>query len=105
MGLPGPTLAPWYSSYYCLAVGVVGMAALKVTLTLPEELLTVVDRHVACTPGATRSGVCSEALRRWLQDQQDTEIAHYYQSLSDEERAEDAAWASLAGQGAERSWR
>jgi metal-responsive CopG/Arc/MetJ family transcriptional regulator len=80
------------------------MAALKVTLTLPEELLAVVDRYVAATPGATRSGVCANALREWVQVQQEAEIAHYYQTLSDEERAEDAAWASLAGQSAERMW-
>ena len=81
------------------------MAALKITLTLPEELLAVVDQYVAATPGATRSGVCANALREWLQAQQDTEIAQYYETLSDDERAEDAGWASLAGQSAERLWR
>jgi metal-responsive CopG/Arc/MetJ family transcriptional regulator len=80
------------------------MTALKVTLTLPEEMLTVIDRYVASTPGATRSGVCSEALKRWLQDQQDAEIAHYYQTLSDEEHAEDTAWALIASHSAEQSW-
>lgn len=80
------------------------MAVRKVTLTLPEELLAVVDRYVATHGGVTRSGVCAEALREWLRDQQETEIAHYYQSISDEERAEDAAWASLAARGAERLW-
>lgn len=77
---------------------------MKVTLTLPEELLTVVDRYVAAHGGVTRSGVCAEALRRWLRDQQEAEIAHYYQTMADEERAEDAACASLGVRGAERLW-
>jgi metal-responsive CopG/Arc/MetJ family transcriptional regulator len=80
------------------------MVALKVTLTLPEELLVVVDRYVAAHQGATRSGVCAEALRDWLQAQQEAEIEAYYRSLSDEERAEDAAWAMLAGRSADRLW-
>jgi metal-responsive CopG/Arc/MetJ family transcriptional regulator len=80
------------------------MAALKVTLTLPEELLGVVDRYVAAHSGATRSGVCAAALRGWLREQQEIEIAHYYCSMSEEERAEDGAWAALAGRSADRLW-
>ncbi|MBA2446908.1 MAG: hypothetical protein H0V51_02660 [Chloroflexi bacterium] len=81
------------------------MAAVKVTLTLPDELLTVVDRFVASHPGATRSGVCAGALRQWLRAEQDAKIAQYYTTLSDEERAEDAAWAAVAAQSADRLWR
>jgi metal-responsive CopG/Arc/MetJ family transcriptional regulator len=80
------------------------MVAVKVTLTLPDELLASVDRYVTSHPGTTRSGVCAGALGDWLREQQETEIAHYYQSLSEEERAEDAAWASLAAQGAGPLW-
>jgi metal-responsive CopG/Arc/MetJ family transcriptional regulator len=80
------------------------MAATKVTLTLPDELLGVVDRFVAEHPGTTRSGVCAEALRRWLLSVQEAEIAQYYTSLSDEERAEDAAWAATTAQSAARLW-
>ena len=80
------------------------MSTTKVTLTLPAELLVVVDRYVAAHRGATRSGVCADALRGWLQAQQEGEIERYYCSLSDEERAEDAAWASLPAQSAHRLW-
>jgi metal-responsive CopG/Arc/MetJ family transcriptional regulator len=80
------------------------MGATKVTLTLPAELLAVVDDYVASHSDVTRSGVCAEALRGWLQARQEAEIAQYYRALSDEERAEDAAWASLAGQSAGRLW-
>jgi len=80
------------------------MTALKVTLTLPEELLSAVDNYVASHPRATRSGVCTEALWDWLRARQEAEIADYYLTLSDEERTEDAAWSSVAGQSADRLW-
>jgi metal-responsive CopG/Arc/MetJ family transcriptional regulator len=80
------------------------MAATKITLTLPHELLEVVDDFVASHEGVTRSGVCAEALRGWLRTRQEEEIERYYLSLSDEERAEDEAWASVAAESAARVW-
>jgi metal-responsive CopG/Arc/MetJ family transcriptional regulator len=80
------------------------MAATKVTLTLPDDLLAVVDRFVAEHDGVTRSGVCAEALRDWLRARYEAEIEHYYASLSDEERAEDGAWVAAAARSAERLW-
>jgi metal-responsive CopG/Arc/MetJ family transcriptional regulator len=80
------------------------MTAVKVTLSLPDELLEVVDRYVAAHPGATRSGVCADALRGWLRGEQEAEIAAYYRSQSDAERAEDEAWRALARRSADRLW-
>ena len=80
------------------------MGAVKVTLSLPDELLAVVDRYVGSHAGATRSGVCADALRGWLRDQQEAETESYYRTISDEERAEDAAWAGLAARSADRLW-
>jgi metal-responsive CopG/Arc/MetJ family transcriptional regulator len=80
------------------------MGATKVTLTLPDELLAVVDCFVADHPGTTRSGVCAEALRAWLHTMQEAEIEHYYRTMSAEEQAEDAAWVALSSQSAERLW-
>ena len=80
------------------------MAVTKVTLTLPDDLVAVVDRFVAEHDGVTRSGVCAEALRDWLRTQQEAEIADYYASLSDEERAGDAEWAATAARSAARLW-
>jgi metal-responsive CopG/Arc/MetJ family transcriptional regulator len=80
------------------------MGAQKVTLTLPEELLEVVDRFVEQHEGATRSGVCAEALRDWLRARQEAEIAAYYESLSAEERTEDGDWADVAARSAGRLW-
>lgn len=80
------------------------MSAVKVTLTLPEELLAAVDSNVAAQPGATRSGLCADALRRWLQHRQEAEIANYYRTRSDAERREDAAWISIAARSADQLW-
>ena len=80
------------------------MAAMKVTLTLPQDLLSVVDDFVADHPGLTRSGVCADALRAWLHTRQEAEIERYYLTLSDAERAEDAVWRSVAAESAERLW-
>lgn len=81
------------------------MSATKVTVTLPMELLEVVDRYVAEHRGATRSGLCARALRSWLQQLQEEEIERYYTAMSDEERAEDEAWADAAARSAAQSWR
>ena len=81
------------------------MVATKVTLTLPDELLEVVDRYVEAHAGATRSGICAAALREWLHARQEAEIADYYLGLSDAERAEDATWAEAAAESASTLWR
>ena len=80
------------------------MAATKVTLTLPDELLAVVDRYVQERAGLTRSGVCADALRDWLRAKQEGEIAEYYEGLSERDRAEDADWVKVAAEGAARRW-
>jgi len=80
------------------------MTATKVTVTLPVELLAVVDRYVTEHRGATRSGVCARALRSWLQEVQEEEIERYYTAMSDEERAENEAWADAAARSAAQLW-
>ena len=80
------------------------MSGTKVTLTLPEDLLAVVDDFVAHHPGATRGGVCAEALREWLRVTQEAEIARYYVSLSEKEHLETSDWGALAARSAERLW-
>jgi metal-responsive CopG/Arc/MetJ family transcriptional regulator len=79
--------------------------AVKVTLTLPKDVVAAVDDYVAAEEGLTRSGVCAEAVRQWLAQRQELEIARYYETMSEEERSEDAEWASLASRDAERLWR
>ncbi len=74
--------------------------ASKVTLTLPSDLLSVVDRYVAMHPGVTRSGVCADALRAWLKAEQEAEIERYYTERTPQERADDEAWTDLATEAA-----
>lgn len=81
------------------------MVATKVTLTLPDDLLAVVDRFVDEHTGATRSGVCAQALRDWLRAKQESEIAAYYLSQSDADQAEEEAWTSAAAESAAALWR
>jgi metal-responsive CopG/Arc/MetJ family transcriptional regulator len=78
------------------------MGATRVTLTLPDDLLAVIDRFVAGRSGTTRSGVCAEALREWVRARQEEQIVDYYATMTDEEREEDAAWAALATRDAVR---
>jgi len=82
----------------------VDVSATKVTLTLPDELLAVVDRYVAEHHGLTRSGLCADALRDWLRAQQEAEIIRYYETLSEEERAEDRSWAKASERSAASLW-
>jgi Arc/MetJ-type ribon-helix-helix transcriptional regulator len=79
--------------------------ATKVTLTLPSDLLTVVDQYVAAHRGLTRSGVCTDALRAWLKAEQEAEIERYYVERSAEERADDEAWTAVAVEAAPDLWR
>ncbi len=81
------------------------MSSLKVTLSLPDDLLAGIDRYVASHPGMTRSGVTADALREWLREQYDAEVAAYYASLSEEEREEDRAWSAIGAASASRTWR
>jgi metal-responsive CopG/Arc/MetJ family transcriptional regulator len=80
------------------------MSATKVTLTLPEDLLAVVDGYVDEHEGVTRSGVCADALREWLRARQEAEIAAYYLGESDKERAENADWNTVSAASAVRRW-
>ena len=68
----------------------------KISVTVQLELLEEVDR-IAGT--LSRSAVFEQALASWLRQQRknklDLEIEHYYKSMTDEEHAEDAEWATL----------
>ena len=68
----------------------------KISVTVQLELLEEVDR-IAGT--LSRSAVFEQALASWLRQQRknklDLEIEHYYKSMTDEEHAGDAEWATL----------
>ena len=80
------------------------MTVTKVTMTLPVDVLAAVDHYVEEHQGATRSGICAQALVAWVQQTQEAEIERYYATMSNAERAEDQGWADLAAYQAERRW-
>ena len=77
---------------------------MKVTVSLPDELLEAIDAYVVAHAAKSRSGVCASALRDWIQARQEDEIADYYREQSDGERREDDAWRDVATRSAGNLW-
>ncbi len=70
----------------------------RVTITLDPDLLAVVDQYVAehQSEGIDRSGVVSEALRRWYSERlQEALRAQYLAHQSEQELAEAEAWTRI----------
>lgn len=71
----------------------------KVSLSLPADLVTWIDRQAARKRGQTRSGVVEQAVRSWARrsaakDIEDATVA-YYQAMTSSERDDDEAWSRL----------
>jgi hypothetical protein len=72
---------------------------MKISISLDADLLGIVDRRAA-EEATTRSAI----VERWLKlashrnklARLEEETASYYDALSEEERADDAAWTSAA---------
>jgi metal-responsive CopG/Arc/MetJ family transcriptional regulator len=77
----------------------------KVSVTVPEDLLEEVDRLAGAL---SRSVVFEQALVSWLRQHRqanlDQAIEHYYRSLNQEEKAEDAEWATLGDETVRDRW-
>jgi len=73
----------------------------KISVTVAADLVDAVDRGVQRNEFVSRSAAVEAALIRWARlarrRERDREIETYYLGQSDAERAEDAAWAKLAG--------
>jgi Arc/MetJ-type ribon-helix-helix transcriptional regulator len=75
----------------------------KISVSLPADLVERIDRQVARRPGGTRSGVMEEWLRRAARadahQELDRAIEAYYRDLREDERADDRveaeAWIRL----------
>ena len=80
-------------------------AKVKVSVTVAEGLLRQVDRIAG---KMSRSAIFNEALVSWLRRRRqadlDQAIECYYRSLTESERAEDAAWAALGDETVQRRW-
>ncbi|HEX7843611.1 MAG TPA: ribbon-helix-helix domain-containing protein [Kofleriaceae bacterium] len=69
------------------------------SLSLPADLVTWIDRQAARKRGQTRSGVVEQAVRSWARrsaakDIEDATVA-YYQAMTSSERDDDEAWSRL----------
>ena len=77
----------------------------KVSISVPEELLEEVDRLAG---DLSRSMVFEQALVSWVRHHRqrdlDQAIERYYRALSQDESAEDAAWASLGDVTVRNRW-
>jgi metal-responsive CopG/Arc/MetJ family transcriptional regulator len=72
---------------------------IRVSLSLPTELVDWIDRLTARRRGETRSGVVEQAVHSWAKrsatkDIEDATVA-YYQAMTPSEHKEDEAWSRL----------
>jgi metal-responsive CopG/Arc/MetJ family transcriptional regulator len=89
------------------------MIKVKVSVSIPADVLDAVDRKAKRVRGETRSSVMADWLRkaaqREAQLEYEEEVVRYYESLTDEERAEQEAeseaWSKAAIQGLAESER
>ena len=76
------------------------MAKLKLSVTLPPDLVARIDRAAARMPGGSRSAV----IERWLREASRQEARRalaqatvdYYESLSTDARADDEEWTRFS---------
>ncbi|HKA37552.1 MAG TPA: hypothetical protein VKH43_12085 [Thermoanaerobaculia bacterium] len=82
------------------------MPKTKISVTVEESLIRECDRQAR---GVSRSEVVERALAGWLRERRrrtlEEEVEKYYVSRSDDERAEDARWADLAGRSLGELWK
>jgi hypothetical protein len=76
------------------------MAKLKLSVTLPPDLVALIDRAASGAPGGNRSAVIERWLREASRHEAQRALARatidYYQSLSPEKRAEDEDWTRFS---------
>ena len=80
-------------------------ARVKISVSLPKDLVATVDREARASPAETRSSVIEQWLRQGASRQAEAqlrdEVIAYYRGLDAEARAEDSA----IGRGASRAAR
>jgi Arc/MetJ-type ribon-helix-helix transcriptional regulator len=82
------------------------MAKLKLSVTLPPDLVASIDREVGRVPGGTRSAVIERWLRAAARQEAHRALERatvdYYRDLSPAARADDEEWTRFAS--AHVSW-
>jgi metal-responsive CopG/Arc/MetJ family transcriptional regulator len=76
----------------------------KVTISINASLLNAIDEHVHRT-GVNRSAVFEQALLVWYRWQQEQADIAYYSSLTDKDKAADAAWTKITTEAARHIWK
>src|SRR5687767_8093438 len=75
----------------------------KIGATLDPVIIAAVDHYVLTNPELDRSAVIDDALRLWLEREQEREIARQYEDdASIVDRDEMAAWHRIRDAAAER---
>ena len=70
----------------------------KVSVSLPADLVALVDRGVRSRRFLSRSAAIEEALRRLERAQRDLEIEAYYGSRTEADRGEERAWGEAGAE-------
>jgi Arc/MetJ-type ribon-helix-helix transcriptional regulator len=70
----------------------------KISVSLPRDLVDLIDRGVRAHRFPSRSAAIEEALRRAERSQRDAAIEEYYGGRTDEERREERAWGELGAE-------
>ena len=76
----------------------------KVTISINASLLNAIDEHVH-RMGANRSAVFEQALLIWYRWQQEQADIAYYTSLTDKDKAANAAWTKITTEAAKHIWK
>ena len=80
----------------------------KVTITLSADLVRKLDALTHSTKESSRSQIIEEAIRKWLNNQNQKEIERqteeYYRSLSKAELKENKEWTKIATRSAKKIW-
>lgn len=82
-----------------------GRFKVKLSVTVPAELIADVDRAVKRRRYASRSAAVAAALECWARAERDLEWDEYYRGASDQERGEELAWADLGDESFARAGR
>jgi metal-responsive CopG/Arc/MetJ family transcriptional regulator len=79
---------------------------LKISVSLPADLVAAVDRRARSIPGDTRSGVVERWLRRGVREQAEAdlrdEVIRYYTSRSEKESEQDQELSRALSRAARR---
>ena len=80
----------------------------KITVTLDPNVVRELDALVQAPDARSRSQLVEEALRQWLEQHAQRELAReteeYYRSLSPGEQEEDHQWSTITAEAANRLW-